>query len=277
MANEDALRIQTVLPVHAQNAGLFISKGRWIHSERVIDSHELIFVRQGTLSMHEEGREFVLEPGQTLLLWPGRRHGGTALNPEDLQFYWIHFEVEGGKGRRLDSIIRVPRTATISRPDRLTELFRRFLDDQEAKCLDQASADLLVMLMLCQVARSHNSAEDAVGTIAVLAQRAEAYIRTHFDQAISTSTIARTLDCNPDYLGRAFRAVYGTTPTAFLHRLRLQNARTLLMEGAMSVGQIARSCGFNDAGYFRRVFHRHEGMSPLAYRRLYARVHINIR
>jgi len=276
MANQDMLRLRANTPIHAHNAGLFISKGGWVHSERVIDSHELIFVRRGTLSMHEEGRKFLLEPGQTLLLWPGRRHGGTEPNPEDLQFYWLHFEVGAGKARSIHPAIRIPQVATIGRPDRLTELFRWFLDDQEAHSLDEASADLLLMMMLYQVARAHTLSDDSAATT-VLAQRVEAYVRTHFDQRITTSSIARELDYNPDYLGRAFRSVYATTPTAFLQRLRLDYARMLLIEGDKTVGQIARECGFDDAGYFRRLFHRRDGMSPLAYRKLYARVHINVR
>jgi AraC-like DNA-binding protein/mannose-6-phosphate isomerase-like protein (cupin superfamily) len=277
MVDDNNLQFSFSAPVRAYNAGLFLSKGKWIHSERVIDSYELIFVRQGTLSMHENGNKFLIKPGQTLLLWPGRTHGGTEFNPEDLQFYWIHFDVKAEKRKGTDTLIQIPQTVTLKRPDRFTELFRRFLDDQESKCLDQTSADLLVMLMLCQVAQAQRLSDPSGGTAVVLAQRAESYIRTNFDRPISTSTVARALDCNPDYLGRVFREIYGTSPTNFIHKVRLQHARALLMDTGMSVSQIARECGFDDSGYFRRVFRHNEGMSPLAYRKLYARVHVNIR
>ena len=73
-----SIRILSKLPVRAHNGGLFISRGRGMHAERVIDSFELIFVRQGSLSMHEDGHEFVVSKGQTLILYPGCTHGGTA-------------------------------------------------------------------------------------------------------------------------------------------------------------------------------------------------------
>jgi AraC-like DNA-binding protein len=41
------------------------------------------------------------------------------------------------------------------------------------------------------------------------------------------------------------------------------------------VDEVARRCGFEDPGYFRRIFRRHEQMSPRAYRHLYGRVHVN--
>jgi hypothetical protein len=97
MEYADTLLLSTYCMLKAQNAGLFISRGTAMHPTRVIDSHELIFVKQGELEMWEEDNVFHLEAGNTLHLWPGRRHGSTKPMPLGLQFYWIHFDV----GRRL--------------------------------------------------------------------------------------------------------------------------------------------------------------------------------
>jgi AraC-like DNA-binding protein len=49
----------------------------------------------------------------------------------------------------------------------------------------------------------------------------------------------------------------------------------MLIESDHNVEEISRACGFKDVGYFRRLFKRHEGMTPLAFRRLYAQMHVN--
>ena len=64
----------------AANAGLFSARGAGIHPDRIIDSYELIFVRSGGLAMEEAGRALRVQPNQTLLLWPGRRHRRLNLN-----------------------------------------------------------------------------------------------------------------------------------------------------------------------------------------------------
>jgi len=265
-------------PLTACNAGLFISRGCGIHPDRVIDSYELIFVRKGHLDMQEHGRAFVIETGQTLVLWPGRRHGGTRPYLHDLSFYWIHFRIAPWKKHASpDNRIVVPQQAAVRRPDRLAELYHRFINDQESGDLQPIPAALLVMLMLCEAAAVGLPSIKMASTAHVLAERAEAFITTHFQSAINTAGIARELHCNPDYLGRIFRQVKGITLTDFIHQRRLREARALLRESALNVDQIAQACGFQDGGYFRRIFRRHEGMSPLAYRRLYARTHINTR
>jgi AraC-like DNA-binding protein len=269
------LELNPRLPVRAHNGGLFISRGQGTHPDRVTGSWELIFVREGVLMVEEEEKRFEVGAGESLLLWPGRRHRGTGEYPPDLSFYWIHFSFRDGEGGFPDPSITVPQHTTVARPNHLTELFRRFLDDQEAGRLQPMSASLLLMLMLCEVSDSRPVEKVVKGNAAVLAQHAEAYIRTHFHAPISTSVLASELGCNPDYLGREFRRIYGLTPTEFIHRRRVRHARRLLIESDRNVEEISRACGFKDVGYFRRLFKRHEGMTPLAFRRLYAQMHVN--
>jgi AraC-like DNA-binding protein len=259
------------LGLRAHNGGLFVSPGHGTHPDRVLDSYELIFVRQGTLSLWEQDRRFDVQAGQTLLLWPGRRHYGAAPYPKSLSFYWLHFQAPG---RPKTSGLSVPQHARVARVDRLTELFHRFLDDQEAGRLDTLDAALLLLLMLREVARG--PAADG-GQETVLVGRAEAYVSSHLTDPLSTGRIARALRVNPDYLNRAFRRARQMTLTEHIHRRRLHDAEALLREGTESILEVATACGFASVGHFRRVFERHHGLSPTAYRRLYVRTHVNIR
>lgn len=63
-----------------------------------------------------------------------------------------------------------------------------------------------------------------------------------------------------------FRRTFGTTPTGYLHRLRIDRASPLL-EGGSSVTDAALAVGFSDPNYFSRVFRRQTGRSPRAYAR----------
>lgn len=269
--------------VRAQNAGLFVSRAVGMHPCRTLPSYELIFVTGGTLHMREGEQRFDLRFGQSLLLWPGREHAGDAPYAPDCSFYWLHFEVKEEHSNSTAAVAAVPQTATVTRPDRLTELFRRFLDDQEAGELEPGAANCLLLLMLYEVVRKPaRTAAEAAGSsggtappAVPLARHAQQYLLTHLQEPLSTGRIARALDAHPDYLGRAYRLVYGCTLTEGLHRQRLKRARSLLLDSNETVEVIARECGFTSALFFRRIFKRYEGVSPSIYRRLYARVHLN--
>jgi len=260
--------------VRACNAGLFISTGKGCHPNRVIDSYELIFVRSGVLGIQEEEQAFEVRANEALILWPGRDHWGILDYPPDLSFYWLHFFLD----EDWDGMpkLSIPQHVTVTRKDCLVELFRRFLDDQESGCNSPPGCDLLATLMLCEIIKTDSKSAGS-GQNAILANHAEVYIRTHFHEQISTSSIAQELGCNPDYLGRIFHRTYYKTITDRIHECRLNRAHQLLLEGTYKVDEVAWLCGYIDVRYFRQRFKQWKGLTPAAYRRLYAQVHVNTR
>ncbi len=268
-----SIKISASLPIRALNGGLFISRGRGIHIERVIETYELIFVRQGVLSMQEDGQEFIVYAGQTLILHPGCKHGGIAQYPDDLQFYWVHFIISDSTD---NDNYEIPQTTTSNRPDYLTMLFRMYMENQESTPESAIAADLLMLLILAEVAHFSKIHDTAISQSRLrLVSRTDSFIRLHVDKPINTSSIAYALDINPDYLGRTYHTVTGKTITNAIHINRIKKAKTMLMETNDPIDRISSACGFETVGYFRRIFNRHEGMSPVKYRQLYCRVHVN--
>ena len=264
--------------IEALNAGLFVSLGFGIHPTRVIDSYELIFVMQGSLDMFEGN--YILHAGanQTLLLFPGRRHGGRLPYASDLQFYWVHFRVHETSAPH--SNIRVLRVADVRDPELLTEMFCRFISDQESGILDPVSAAHLVGLMLVETSVTDREltprAAARAREQAPLAQEIQAYIERNFREPITTSSIARDFRRSADYLERVFRRHRDTSILGAVHLRRIAAARVMLRtDGRKNINEIAFACGYSDPGYFRRMFKRITGLSPKKFRSLYSRMHID--
>ncbi|MEZ4666402.1 MAG: AraC family transcriptional regulator [Anaerolineae bacterium] len=253
-----------------------------MHPTRVIDNHELIFVKQGNLDMWEAHQQFNLEAGQTLHLWPGRQHGSVGPMASGLKFYWIHFEVDDGSSLAskylLDDVmpaVQVPQVVQIAQPERMEWLFRTFLDDQQSGVLLPYSANLLTMMMLAEVAHSCEERTANQDDANVVATWAHTFIRMNYDRSITTSKVAAKLGYNADYLGRVYRQVYGCTLTEAIHRRRVEKACQYLLDSSLTVEQISEKCGFSDPDYFRRVFRRYTQVSPGNYRKEYSRMHVN--
>lgn len=66
---------------------------------------------------------------------------------------------------------------------------------------------------------------------------------------------------------RVFTAEVGETPSRFVERTRLEAARRELEETADTLDVVAARCGLGSAETLRRVFRRHLGVAPDAYRR----------
>jgi AraC-like DNA-binding protein len=266
----DALEIEGPLPFDTLGAGTVISRGAGRHVDRVASYFALLFVRQGTLYIEEAGQEFAVEEGQSLLLWPGRHHRGTRDYDENLQFYWLHFVMEPQlKGT---STLSIPQYTRLTRPDYITELFRRYLDDQESGILQPLGAALYTWMILMEVATETPSPETRAQ--AALAGRVDTYIRTHHHERISVSEVAKAIGYNSQYLGRIYRQNYGVSLAGALRRRRISHAKWLLLETDHNMSKIAHLTGFEDASYFQRVFKQLEGITPSQFRRLRTRMHV---
>jgi transcriptional regulator GlxA family with amidase domain len=66
---------------------------------------------------------------------------------------------------------------------------------------------------------------------------------------------------------RVFTAEVGETPSRFVERTRLEAARRALEETSDTLDVVADQCGLGSAETLRRVFQRHLGVAPDAYRR----------
>jgi AraC-like DNA-binding protein/mannose-6-phosphate isomerase-like protein (cupin superfamily) len=251
-------------------AGLFVSPGYGTHPDRVIDSWELIFVRTGTLHIEEHGVAYRVGPGESILMPPERRHRGLSEHPEDLSFYWIHFTPAA---QRLPKAMRLPQHLRVPRPERLAELFHRFVADQTEGALTPLAGGALLLLMLGETTATPRP-DGAVGAVA-LVRKAEEFVSNQLRRGIGPGDVARAVGYNTAYLSRVFRQVHGVTLGGFIHRVQVTQAQTLLRNSADPLKQVAARCGFRDVGYFRRLFRRALGIAPREYRNRFGRVFIN--
>ncbi|WP_312414734.1 helix-turn-helix domain-containing protein [Pseudescherichia sp.] len=269
------LELSIALPVKVQNGGLFISRGVGRHPSRRLDSWEIIFVEKGTLAIREEEMLFQVNAGESLLLWPQRRHVGVDDFPTDLKFYWLHFEVKAEADRSpWISTLSIPQHMRIRDPQYMISLFRQFLSEQEK--LERTSAlEFILLMILQQMTPDEHIREESDDSGVALAWKAQQLIRTRFHLPLSTSTLARELHCNADYLGRVYRRVFHLTLTEAIHRQRVRAAEKLLISDARSLKEVAGLCGFSDVGYFRQIFRKHTGLTPAIWKRRYCKEHIN--
>lgn len=96
------------------------------------------------------------------------------------------------------------------------------------------------------------------------------FIRRHALQSINFQQLAATLNYSPAHLTRLFTRCYGESPQHYQSQLRINEAKHLLRRHReRSVRQIALSLGYEDPGYFARVFKQATGKSPQQFRDTY--------
>lgn len=98
-------------------------------------------------------------------------------------------------------------------------------------------------------------------------RRVLSYIDAHLQDDLTLERLAAEVDLSPDHFGRAFRASLGVSPLRYIAQRRLQRAKALLLDPAMSITDIAMALGFATPSHFTSNFHKATGTTPSQWRR----------
>jgi len=146
-------------------------------------------------------------------------------------------------------------------------LVERFCGHRVA--VEAARALLLEMPRACQsghailpLSRPHSDAQ---------VRKAEEHLGAHYHRDMPTDELAQLVGMSRRNLVRRFGKATGHMPGAYIQMLRVAAARAMLEDGAPSIEQVGLSVGYSDTAHFRRVFKRHSGMTPAAYRDRFSR------
>ena len=84
---------------------------------------------------------------------------------------------------------------------------------------------------------------------------------------LSVEAIARQVAMSPSHFAHRFRAVARMSPMRFVKEVRLDAARTLLLNDGVRASEAALRVGYESAAHFSRDFKRRFGASPALYAR----------
>jgi signal transduction histidine kinase/DNA-binding LacI/PurR family transcriptional regulator/AraC-like DNA-binding protein len=99
-----------------------------------------------------------------------------------------------------------------------------------------------------------------------IVKQASAFIQQNYGRSFSLEELSETIGVSKSYLSRIFKMDMGISLWDYLNRFRNQKAKELLLLTDESITEIAAEVGYEDAGYFSRVFREISGCSPRAYR-----------
>lgn len=95
---------------------------------------------------------------------------------------------------------------------------------------------------------------------------ARTWMGAHLDSREPIARLCDYLNVSQSTLYRLFAAGQGLSPLACFHQARMARAQELLLDGTLSVKQVAHVLGYQHANDLSRAYRRHFGQTPTATR-----------
>lgn len=226
----------------------------------VIPYWELTFVLKGNLIYTIDGTEYTVEKDDVLLVPSGShriRQPGTCAD-------YISFNF------RIDPSIALPRDVLYKKTlireiksivamfpiKRLKdEPFLYSMDYEREKAANLLNYILFELLSVLKFQKNSPHVKKAIG-----------FISEHLFDPISLTDISRHIALSKEYTAALFKKELGKTVTEYINERKMLYAKEVIQSGNVSLSQLAEKLGYENYGYFSRVFKKCYRVSPSHYR-----------
>jgi AraC-like DNA-binding protein len=214
----------------------------------------LAFTTRGQGRIRYDGHTFDVQAGDCIVMRPTRDFG-YGCHEHEWHFWW--FELVSPQ-----HYLPVNTVLKDLQGDFACSLFRHSLFYAKQARWDIAQS-LLASAMLIF---AHQRSQTAHAPIDNRLAEAEAYIRANLAD-VNVGTLCDHLSLKERTLRNLCHQAFGESPKQIISRIRFETAQQLLVNTAMSLGQISAYLGFSSQFHFSRSFRVQYGSTPSDYRR----------
>lgn len=247
-------------------------------------AHSCLLVTSGAARMRIGAQDCVAGPGEVLLVRAGQLYSFAPgdVNTGLLCHFHDDFLLAGpapAPGASAATELLRHWAAPLLRPGPEVAgyaegLLHRLLTEYRAHGRQHAELLRAYLLALLQELAHAQTTNPPATPAPLLPPDAAGRLAQSFQQLVATSLghthrvrdYAARLHVTPDHLARCVRRVTGKSPARWIEEAVVREARALLAQSSLTVAEVALEVGVTDASYFSRLFRKHTGLTPLAYR-----------
>ena len=236
------------------------------------DHYLLHFIRRGKGTFFCENKSYTISEGQGFLICPDVITSYVADKHEPWTYSWIGFN--GSNAEYYLSQIGLSLENPIFTFEKTEEFNRIFSDLKKLNrntVVGQVHMIGLLYILLGLMMES-STLPDIQGKAFFSSKEeyvknAVLYIQTHYSSRLTVADIAAFVGLNRSYFGIIFKEYTKLSPQDFIVKFRIDKAKKFLADTSMSIGDVARSVGYDDTLGFSKLFKKKAGVSPNTYRK----------
>ena len=231
--------------------------------ERGRMDYQMIYIRNGELTIHEKDKDRYVGAGEICLFRPYESQI-YSIGKAPTAFFWIHFS--GSEAERMLSFFE-KRTYYVGAFPEFEEYCHGFshsfhAEDRYTDMLYEGHLIVLFARVAERILRDEKTHSDFLRI-----REALSLMRSEYWHRRTNSELAQISGISKDCFEKTFKRIMGSTPHQYYTTLIVEKGMELLTSTTFNIAEISRLCGIDDSLYFSRLFKKKVGLSPAAYRK----------
>ncbi len=242
---------------------------------------EIIYIKKGTLKLQIPSTHYLINEGDCAIINANILHYAMAVRTCELHSLVFSTSViTGSTGssfyqKYMQPLLSCSSFTCIVFEEQYSDIAQYFCKAFEALRTDTFGYEFTVreeLSRICLYLYEHFSnqlftAKQTQNLDSIRIEKMIDFIQSHYTENITLSHIAESVDVGERECLRCFKRAIGQSPIQYLLKYRLmQGANLLMTHPALSISEIASTCGFDHPSYFSKMFKQFYNCSPKEYR-----------
>ncbi|HEY4628885.1 MAG TPA: AraC family transcriptional regulator [Flavobacterium sp.] len=241
------------------------------------NSYVLVFFTKGSGTHEIDFDKFIIQPGSVFFMQPGQIHHWDL--SDDIEGFVIFYSKEmynlyfGQKSidqySFYSSVNTIPEIIFDNAEAKaiLPYFDAMILENQSNQMMKQDKIMNLLDIIHIEIARKYSETHlHEAHSYNVKIKNFEVLLEQKFKKEKAPSFYAPKLSITLKHLNRICNEILQKTTTEVITNRIILEAKRMLMDKNFTVNEIATELGYDDYSYFTRLFKKHSGMTPSAFR-----------
>ena len=227
---------------------------------------EIAFVEEGVLTIAIDNKTFDLQKGDLYIVFPNLLHAGRQTEGTRISIVIVDSELCHAFA---DTLMHYKPEVPVLRKGAFNEIvyavFRRMYEINNSDLPHKQNAlsgylnallgEVIVPLNLIR----RDSDNDLI-------QQLILFFLENYTKEITLEDVARKLNYSKYYISHVISETFGCNFRPLINSYRVSMAQNLLLTTGKTIGEISYECGFKNQSSFNRIFLKHTGATPSAFR-----------
>jgi len=261
----------------------------YVLERRAIFDYELLYMAHGSLNVTIEDRNFILRPGDLLIIKPGIQHSFYSITDGVVHMPHLHLDLiyyddfdkvyTSFKPLELfteqdnllirpdllsDGIFKLPEHISLNNPEEIYKIIMDIIKIHTQEGIlyrikeKELCSKLFYMIFHEMFMKSDPSLEKFHNNI----QKVHDLIEENLEKDLSLQQLAKYACLSEFHLERVFKKLYGQPVKQYQLKRRMEKAKLLLQYSQCSISEIATKVGYSSVHSFSKAFRKTFGLSP---------------
>ncbi len=241
-------------------------------SGRTLPSFQILYITKGEgIFETKDLKRKVVKEGSIIFLYPNVWHRYSPNEETGWKEYWISFNGKQPKKLLKKNILQYNKPVIeIGLNETIINLYNQILSFLENESIGfREIISSLTYQILARVNSANRIKQFGGKKIEKIILKAKIYLDENISKKVNFQKLADELNVGYSWFRKMFQHYTHLPPAQYFLLLKVNKAKTLLVETTMNINEISMFLGFESQYYFSKSFKNKTGFSPTQWRKLY--------